>query len=139
MKRSERRVSFGGIQSTDLKPFTSAAMRVGSAEASNLVIGPTPLTPASRCAQASAMPMPTGETMPSPVTTTLRFDMDVAHGAPAGERLRGRGTSRQLKKRDWGLLLDVRLDVIDGLLDVGDLLRVLVGDLALELFLEGHH
>jgi hypothetical protein len=33
----------------------------------------------------------------------------------------------------------VRLDVVDGLLDGGDLLRFLVGNLGLELLLEGHH
>ena len=75
MKVSERRVSFSGIQSAALKPFTSAAKRVGSAAASNLVMGPTPLAPLSRLSQACATPMPTGETMPSPVTTTFRFDM----------------------------------------------------------------
>ena len=42
---SERRVSLGGIQSAELKPFTSAAMRVGSADASKRVMGATPLTP----------------------------------------------------------------------------------------------
>src|SRR5688572_33019706 len=91
MNRSARRVSFGGIQSDEVNPFTSAAMRVGNAEASNLVMGPTPLTPASRFFHASGAPIPTGDTTPSPVTTTLRFDMDSAHAT------RGRGTSRQLK------------------------------------------
>src|SRR5258706_1964345 len=86
MKRSERRVSFSGIQSAELNPFTSAAMRVGSADASNLVIGPTPLTPPSRFFQASATPMPTGETIPSPVTTTFLLDMISAH-RPCDERV----------------------------------------------------
>ena len=75
MKVSERRVSFNAIQSAALNPFTSAAMRVGNAEASNFVIGPTPLTPFRTLSQALAMPIPTGDTMPSPVTTTFRFDM----------------------------------------------------------------
>src|SRR5437867_1343347 len=79
MKRSERRVSFNGIQSADLKPLTSAAIRVGSADASNFVIGPTPLTPPRRFFQASATPIPTGETIPSPVTTTFLLDMVSAH------------------------------------------------------------
>jgi hypothetical protein len=38
-----------------------------------------------------------------------------------------------------GLLLDVALDVIDRQLDGGNLFGFLVGNLALELFLEGHH
>jgi hypothetical protein len=75
MKVSERRVSFGCIQSAALKPFTSAAMRVGSDRGVELRDGTHPLTPFSRLAQASLMPLPTGETMPSPVTTTLRFDI----------------------------------------------------------------
>src|SRR5258708_24442038 len=123
MKRSERRVSLSGIQSAEVKPFTSAAMRVGRSEASNFVIGPTPLRPLRRLSQAWGTPMPTGDTIPRPVTTTLRFDMRVS--PPERGRL--------------ALLLGVALDVIDGLLDVGDLLRFLVGDLALELFLDGHH
>src|SRR5512140_3819667 len=75
MKVSARRVSFGCIQSAALKFFTSAAMRVGSCDASNLVMGPTPLTPFSTFSHACAAPMPTGETTPSPVMTALRFDM----------------------------------------------------------------
>src|SRR5579862_650628 len=129
-KRSDRRVSFGGIQSAELNPFTSAAKRVVSCDAWNLVMGATPLTPFVRLSQAAAMPIPTGETIPSPVTTTLRFDM--VFGA-ARSRIYTRDAPAM------GLLLDVSLDVIDRLLDVGDLLSVLVGDLALELFLECHH
>src|SRR5690606_27637920 len=41
--------------------------------------------------------------------------------------------------RTTALRLDVGLDVVDGLLHRGDLLGLLVRDLALELFLEGHH
>jgi hypothetical protein len=81
MKVSERRVSFTGIQSAALKPFTSAAMRVGNAEASNFVMGPTPVLPWTRLSQASRTVFPTGETMPSPVTTTLRG------GSPLGDRI----------------------------------------------------
>ena len=73
MNVSERRVSFSGIQSEAVKPFTSAAMRVGSTEASKRVIGPTPLRPLSRLSQALAIPRPTGDTTPRPVTTTLRL------------------------------------------------------------------
>src|SRR6185369_4198887 len=75
MNVSERRVSFGGIQSVALKSFTSAAMRVGSSDASKRVIGPTPLTPFSTLSHTWDAPMPMGDTTPSPVMTTLRFDM----------------------------------------------------------------
>src|SRR3954452_12861293 len=88
MKRSERRVSFGCIQSAETKPFTSAAIRVGSSDASNLVIGPTPLTPRVRLPHASATVLPTGEMRPSPVTTTLRFDI---LGGAAKDAAPGRG------------------------------------------------
>src|SRR5207344_552910 len=37
------------------------------------------------------------------------------------------------------LLLEMRVDVVDGLLDGSDLLGLLVRDLALEFLLEGHH
>ncbi len=62
--------------------------------------------------------MPTGETIPSPVTTTLRLDKLTPEPA-----------------QDFC----VRLDVVDRLLDRRDLLRLLVGDLGLELLLERHH
>src|SRR5258706_2851973 len=132
MKRSLRRVSLSGIQSAEVNPFTSAAMRVGSAEASKRVMGATPLRPARRLSHAWAIPIPTGETMPSPVTTTLRFDMRGSTDCAA----------RAAPDAAWGasrLLLDVGLDVVDGLLDVGDLLGILVRNLALEFLLEGHH
>src|SRR5690348_17457101 len=114
MNVSERRVSFGCIQSAALKPFTSAAMRVGSTDASKCVMGPTPLTPFRRLSQADATVLPTGETTPSPVTTTLRFDMCSWIGAP--------WTPQGIAA---GLLLDVALHVVDGLLDRGDLLGFL--------------
>ena len=59
--------------------------------------------------------------MPRPVTTTRRLDKC--------RTARTRGAQR----------LAVGLDVVDGLLDGGDLLRFLVGDLGLELLLERHH
>ena len=107
-----------------LKPFTSAAMRVGSTEASNCVIGPTPLTPLRRLSQAWASRVTDGrdDAQPGDDDASLRH---VGGGAWSAGRPR--------------LLLDVRLDVVDGLLDVGDLLSLVVGDLALELFLERHH
>src|SRR5438552_17822720 len=86
MNVSERRVSLSGIQSAALNPFTSAAIRVGNALASNLVIGPTPLRAARRFSHACATVLPTGETTPRPVTTTLRFDMlwDGPQATPCG-------------------------------------------------------
>jgi hypothetical protein len=57
------------------KFFTSPAMRVGKLEASNCVMGPIPLLPAKIPRQDSSTPIPTGQTIPSPVTTTRRLDM----------------------------------------------------------------
>src|SRR6185312_13277182 len=57
------------------KPFTSPAMRVGNALASKCVIGPMPLLPATTFFHAVATSLPTGETMPIPVTTTRRLFM----------------------------------------------------------------
>src|SRR3546814_10541810 len=73
--------------------------------------------------------------MPRPVTATRRLDMYPTpglqmHGAASAAPCNGRGTP--------GLRLDVCLDVVDRLLHGGDLLGFLVGNLALELFLEGH-
>ena len=49
-------------------------MRAGNALTSSLVIGPMPLRPLTMPSQADATVLPTGETMPKPVTTTLRLD-----------------------------------------------------------------
>src|SRR4249920_1079188 len=73
-----------------------------------------PDRPATTLCHASSTVLPTGLTMPSPVTTTRRWD-----------KLR--------------LLREVALDVVDGLLHGGDLLGVFVRDLGLELLLERHH
>src|SRR3954463_9504127 len=126
MNVSERRVSFSGIQSAALKFFTSAAMRVGSSDASNFVMGPTPPMPWVMLRHASAAPLPTGETTPRPVTTTLRFD--IMGGADSG-------SARGMTGKCSVLLLDVVLHVVDGLLHRRDLLGFFVGDLALELLL----
>ena len=50
-------------------------MRVGKVEASNWVMGPMPLLPPTMPRQDSSTPVPTGQTIPSPVTTTRRLDM----------------------------------------------------------------
>jgi len=52
---------------------TSPPMRTGNALVSSLVRGPMPLRPLQMPSQAVATVLPSGETMPSPVTTTLRF------------------------------------------------------------------
>jgi len=66
-------------------------MRVGNVEASKLVIGPMPLLPAVMFAQAVATSLPTGLTMPRPVTTTLRFMVHLCD----------RPRSRELERPSW--------------------------------------
>src|SRR5688572_11656586 len=78
---------------------------------------PMPDLPARMLDHASGTPMPTGATIPRPVTTTLRL----AKCAP-----RGRSG------------LSVGLDVVDCLLHRRYFLGLLVGDLGLELLFERH-
>src|ERR1043165_7203642 len=88
---------------------------------SKRVMRVTPLCPASRPAHRSRVPIPSADTSPMPLTTTRLFT---------------------LPPRPFPLLLlrlGVRLDVVDGFLDAGDLLGVLVRDLDPELLLERHH
>src|SRR5438067_1683409 len=116
MKMSIFLTSFFSMNASGSKPFTSPAMRVANCDASNLVIGPTPLLPAVNAAQFASVPMPSDDTRPMPVTTTRRvLVMSLLFG------------------------LGVRLDVLDRFLHAGDLLRILVGNLEPELLLERHH
>src|SRR5687767_769054 len=78
-----------------------------------------PDCPSRMLDHACVMPTPTGETIPRPVTTTLRL----AKIAPLG----GRGSG-----------FSVGLDVIDRLLDRGNFHGFLVRYFSLEFFLEGH-
>ena len=95
---------------------------------------------------AAAEPTPTGEMMPIPVTTTRRLAMaaygtcgfakqDAQRSRAAASRSNEAG---QCRPAPLGLLLLVRIDVIDGLLHRRDLLGLFVGDLGFELFLERH-
>src|SRR4051794_6048859 len=116
MKMSIFLTSFFSMNWSGSKFFTSPAMRAENWVASNRVIGPMPLCPAQSACQFASVPIPSGDTRPTPVTTT-----------------------RLLKPPPALLLLAVGLDVFDGFLDARDLLGVLVRDLDPELFLERHH
>src|SRR4051794_36633255 len=129
---------FLGIQSSYLKPLTSPAMRVENWAASKSVMGATPDSPARRLFQVSSVPSPLGVTRPIPVMTTRSIycscDRRRATLAPrSAAAARGRARARP---PTW-LLLGVRLDVVDRVLDAADLLRVLVRDVDLERLLEG--
>jgi hypothetical protein len=71
MKRSTFLSSFFSRKRSGSKPFTSQANRVLWWEASKRVMGPAPERPARRACQVSSVPIPTGDTRPTPVTTTL--------------------------------------------------------------------
>src|SRR3989442_1135568 len=119
MTKSMRRASFGDRYAATSNSFTSPAIWLESRDASKRVMRVTPGVPARALSQACRTVLPIGQTMPSPVTTTLR-----------------RVTQVPLRFRSR---LGVRLDVVDGLLDGGDFLGFLVGNLGLELLLERHH
>src|ERR1051326_876083 len=70
--------------------------------------------------QTCLTPRPSGQTMPMPVTTTRRMVASLSRVPVAG-------------------LLILLLDVIDGVLHGGDLLRRILGDFDVERLLERHH
>src|SRR6267154_3792209 len=64
--------SFFSIHRKGSKFFISPAILQSKPFVSNCVIGPTPLTPATRFFQLSSVPIPSAQTSPTPVTTTRR-------------------------------------------------------------------
>src|SRR5215813_2865985 len=122
MKASIFLTSFFSMNCSASKPRTSPAIGVAKPLVSKRVIGPMPLHPAASAFQLASVPMPSGDTRPSPVTTTRRCWLMLCPG----------------RARPLLLRLGVRLDVLDGFLDARDLLGVLVGNLDAEFFLERH-
>ena len=70
MKTSIFLTSFFSMNRSGSKCLTSPAIRAENCAASNRVIGPMPLFPAQSASQFASVPMPSGDTMPTPVTTT---------------------------------------------------------------------
>src|SRR6185312_4340648 len=148
MKGSIFLTSFAGMYCAGSKFRTSPAIRVGKVLASKCVTGPMPLLPARMLPHAVATSLPTGDTSPSPVTTTRRFESGLFirvfawlknESCAEGRSFlcnRSKRPGKPPRMRASGL--DVRLDVIHRLLHGGDLLGLLVRDLGLELLLEGH-
>src|SRR4249919_1649221 len=135
MNSSIFRASFGPTQRVMSKSRTSPAMRVVRVDASKCVIGPMPERPLTMPSHVLARSLPSGETMPIPVTTTRRI-----HAPYCLPKTHEAASAAPWFATPWpGSGLDVRLDVIDRLLHRGDLLGLFVRDLALELFFEGHH
>src|SRR5919107_3001085 len=137
---------------------TSAAIWVPSWSAQSCLIGRTPDCPASSAAQVVGTSPPTGEVVPSPVTTT-RVALIVVHLKMSRGRLAGRdllerkddaptsASSRDLEvtgrrrrqmrgetSRDWSAVLRA-LDEGDGVTDGLEVLDLVVGDLDVELLL----
>src|SRR3954470_13418939 len=70
MKTSIFLTSFLSTNCSGSNPLTSPAIRAENCVASNRVIGPIPVQPAQSAAQFACVPMPSGDTRPTPVTTT---------------------------------------------------------------------
>ncbi len=70
MKTSIFLTSFLSTNCRGSNPLTSPAMRAEYCDASKRVIGPMPLRPARRASQFACVPMASGDTSPTPVTTT---------------------------------------------------------------------
>src|SRR5690606_33402887 len=108
--RSNRRASLRSMYGRGSNPFTSQANRTWCREASNFVMGAAPLVPARRFVQVSSTVSPNGVTSPRPVMTTRRL------------------TSRA----------QLVVEVLQGVPDRAELLRLLVRDVDVELLLERH-
>src|SRR5688572_18738091 len=113
MKVSMRRASFGDIYGATSKPFTSPAIWQARRAGSNLVMRVMPDWPASAFFHASSTVLPIGQMMPRPVTATLRR---VIYSRRPAQRAGTFASPSQV-------LLGMVLDVVDRLLDGGDLLR----------------
>src|SRR5579859_3393541 len=109
-----------------------------------------PLLPASRFFHASSTVLPQAQIMPSPVTTTRRVKVrplgswrvppprSYARSREAQHRRNGLCWRKRRMPRKLFRALSVLLDVIDSVVDGPDLFRVLVGNLDVESFFEGH-
>src|SRR5262249_13782331 len=89
-----------------------------------------PLFPSTSARQFSSTPIPSGVTRPMPVMTTLCMLSFWSKVRPTASR------TGQAPAPSGYLLLDVGLDVVDGILDGLDLLGILLGDLDVERLLE---
>src|SRR5436190_11278251 len=81
-------------------------------------MGPMPLCPFLMACQTGSVPIPTEVSIPTPVTTTLRCKGTPRNSYPA---------------------TSFRLDVGDRVLHSCNLLGILVWDIEIERFLEGHN
>src|SRR5690349_1013760 len=151
--------SLGDTKAVGSKLRISPAMRVVKPDESKWVIGPMPDRPLTMPSQLLARSLASGVTAPMPVMTTRRWLIEGSllcsgsdswgrrtaaragcawrqtrtgphAAAPVVVRFRGPEPGPRSRRAS---ALDVRLDVVDRLLDGGDLLGLFVRDLALEL------
>src|SRR5579859_2205437 len=107
------------------------AILAGRSETSKCSMARSPETPLVRRSQLALWPMPSGVTMPRPVTTTrLMRSLDSALSK------KRRRAARAAARRPYRLRM--RLDEVDRILDGQDLLGGIVGNLTTEFFFEGH-
>src|SRR3712207_2646978 len=137
MKRSIFFWSLTGIHSPRSRPpsarvpsGTWPAILAGRSFGSKNRMAEMPLSPAISRGQTWPTPTPSGQAMPMPVTTTRRG------AALCANTLAASVLSRSLLRRSGGLLA---FDVVDRVLDRGDLLGGVVRDLHAERLLERHH
>src|SRR5207253_7164846 len=109
--RSKRRTSFLSMYCAGLNAFTSQANFTGLRAGSNRVIGPAPDRPATRPSQVLWTLVPSGVTTPRPVIAT---------------------------RRRIPLFPHLLVQVLQRLPHRAQLLGLLVGDVDVELLLEGH-
>src|SRR5215467_424049 len=128
MKSSMRRASFEVMYCSTSKSRTCPPKRTGKAETSKRVIGPMPLCPRRMASQAETTVLPTGETIPRPVTTTRRLLTRYLYEDSNGG---GARVSGALEERAISGLGAPLVDVLDGLVNRRDLLGVLIGNLDL--------
>src|SRR4026208_921951 len=69
MKTSIFLTSFLSTNCSGSKPLTSPAIRAEKCVGSNRVMGPMPLWPAQSAAQFASVPIPSGDTSPTPAPT----------------------------------------------------------------------
>src|SRR5947209_6293740 len=126
MKSSTLRCSFGSIHLSGLKVPSEPSPRgmipailQGKSDTSKVSTRPKPFSPATSRRQFVSTPQPSGDTMPSPVTTTLRIRS--AHSARA-QRSRSRRLFQELHR------------IANG----DDRLGRIVRNLDTEFFLESH-
>src|SRR3990170_1336774 len=113
----------------------SQAIRHFWSLASKRVIGPAPLLLARIFFQLVSTSAPSGVTRPRPVTTTRRIAYSICsktNGLPIGSGSRRAASQALLGGRQRPRLAFVLVDIVDGVLDGGDLLRRIVGNLNAE-------